>query len=104
MTSVLATDAGTMLCPLAKTFGKADTGKCRGPACACWRWMPMSARDPRYVSAVQREVALLKVDRPTSNAAVLHKEAVKKVQQDPNAYTFPDEKKDRGYCGVGGPV
>lgn len=106
MTSLTPADAQkTLLCPLARTFGaKTATAHCRGEACACWRWIPMTSRDPRFLSAVQREIALMKEERPNAKPELFHKEAVKKVQQDPDAYTFPDPEQDRGYCGVGGPV
>lgn len=105
MTAYLMPDAkAKLLCPLAKTFGKVDTGRCRGDACACWRWLPMTSMDPRFLSAVTRETAALKEDRPTSSPAALHKEAVKRVNQDATAYTYPDPEKDRGYCGLGGSV
>ncbi|MBT9385509.1 hypothetical protein KM176_16665 [Pseudooceanicola sp. CBS1P-1] len=105
MTSLHPEDAAKQWrCPLAKTFGAAKvTGFCAGDACAVWRWMPMSANDPRFVSAVQREIASLQEANPKATKVALHKQAVARVMADPNAFTFPNET-DRGYCGLGGPI
>tara|TARA_R110000868_G_scaffold237132_9_gene491647 strand:+ start:46404 stop:46748 length:345 start_codon:yes stop_codon:yes gene_type:complete len=103
MTSLHPTEAAKQWkCPLSRTFGvpKASVG-CIGADCAVWRWMPMSAEDPRFTSAVAREIAFLQTENPKTSAALLHKQAVAKVMADPNAYTFPNES-DRGFCGLGG--
>lgn len=111
MTALYAKDADQKLCPHARAFGlppeKLQAG-CRGPDCAMWRWLPMMADDPRFMSAVQREIAALmasrKGEKKPTDPNVYHKTAVERVTKDPYAYTFPDPEKDRGYCGMGGPV
>ncbi len=40
----------------------------------------MTSRDPRFMSAVQREIAMMKKERPDAKADHFHKEVVKKVQ------------------------
>lgn len=110
MTAVFEKDAGTLLCPLARTFGAEKlSAKCRGAECAAWRWLPMSAGDPRFMSAVKREEGLLAAeakekDGKEHNLSKFHNKAVARVKADPNAFTYPDSEKDRGYCGMGGPV
>ena len=90
------------LCPLARTFGTAKASpNCQGPACALWRWMPMSANDDRFKSAVQREITALQAEKPNVQRQLLVKEATARVSADPDAFTFPNET-DRGYCGLGG--
>ncbi|MBR9823064.1 MAG: hypothetical protein GYB51_18945 [Rhodobacteraceae bacterium] len=103
MTSLHPDEAGKQWkCPLDRTFGSAKASNyCQGAACAVWRWMPMAANDPRFMSAVQREIAALQAEEPTKSKDGLHKKAVARVAADPAAFTFPNET-DRGYCGLGG--
>lgn len=84
------------LCPLARTFiqagqtSVADQG-CKGAVCACWRWQPIMADDPRFVKAIKAELA----------TGITHKAAVAKIMADREAYGIPT-KPERGFCGIGG--
>ncbi|MGC0225179.1 hypothetical protein [Pseudooceanicola nitratireducens] len=109
MTAIYPSDAKKNLCPVSRVFGVEPVAGCRGPECAAWRWLPLMSNDPRFVSAVQREIAALMASRKdggkdAKDPNIYHKTAVERVTKDPYAYTFPDPEKDRGYCGFGGPV
>ena len=85
--------ASETLCPFARTFGspKSQEG-CRGPSCAIWRWVPLQANDPRFVSAVAKLI---------DGNVLKHKEAVAEVMKDREAHGVPI-KPEVGYCGAGG--
>ncbi len=90
------------LCPLARTFG-ADKlqAKCRGPECAAYRELPLSASEPSFLAAVKREEASLAQDEGKGRSANLfHKKAVANVTKDPEAYGV-NMVRD-GYCGFAG--
>ena len=90
-------------CPIARISGDDPViAQCQAQDCILWRWRPMSAMDPRYMGAVQRELAILQGENPKAVVANMHKEAVRRVKADPQAYTFPDFSVDMGYCGLGG--
>lgn len=88
------------LCPLAATFAKPQS-KCRGDDCPAWRWRPLLSTDPRFTSAIEREILLLSGEKKNVNKNLLHKEAVAKVMADPRKYMIPTEP-EVGYCGLGG--
>jgi len=94
-------------CPVARVMAHpGNGGKCKGETCAAWRFLPLSASDPAFQSAVQREILLMekeKGDRVSSPSAraVKRKAAVARVMSDPCAYSIPGHH-ERGYCGLGG--
>jgi hypothetical protein len=93
-------EAKALLCPFARTFIKegpialADKG-CKGPACALWRWEPISADDPRFVAAKARALEEL------GGGATRHAAAVARVIANREAYGVPTSP-ERGFCGAGG--
>lgn len=92
------------LCPLARTFGEAKVeANCRGDDCPVWRWRPLMAVDPRFTSAINREIEFLAGEKPNVKRELLHKEAVAKVHNNPRDYMIP-EGPEVGYCGLGGEV
>lgn len=93
----------TWVCPVARTFGDNPIKNCRGDACPVWRWRPLLAADPRFTSAINREIEMLKGEKPNVTPAVLHKEAVAKVTNNPQDYMIP-EGPEVGFCGLGGEV
>ena len=96
-------EAKAFTCPIARVSGDDPViAECQAEACMLWRWKLMSAMDPRFMGAVQREMVILQGENPKAVSANLHKEAVRRVAADPQAYTFPDVAVDKGYCGLGG--
>lgn len=93
----------TWVCPVARTFGDKPTVHCRGDVCPLWRWKPLLATDPRFTSAIQREIEMLSAEKPKVDRNLLHKEAVAKVTNNPRDYMIPTEP-EVGYCGLGGEV
>jgi hypothetical protein len=108
MTLLTATEATKRLCPIARISARPSVkddvvpANCCGPECVLWRWHPLMANDPRVLSAVTREMALLKVERPKAIPANLHGEAMKRVMANPEGFTYPDPDEDKGWCGLGG--
>jgi hypothetical protein len=101
MTLHTEAEAKAKLCPIARVSGaKEPKAHCQGAACILWRWRPLMADDPRVQSAIAREIALLRGETKKPDA-FYHKEALRRVMLDPNAYTYTTEK-DRGWCGLGG--
>lgn len=102
MTNFLTPDEARekALCPLSRTFGTDKlSAKCRGEACALWRWKPRLASDPEFVAAVRREIACMQQDGEGSDAKLLHKAAVERVTRNPSGYGVVST---HGYCGLGG--
>jgi hypothetical protein len=108
MTLLTATEATKRLCPIARISARQGKSPddvpatCCGSECVLWRWVPMSASDHRFKSAVQREIAMMQAEGAKGLASVLHGEAVKRIAAKPDAYTFPDPAVDKGWCGLGG--
>jgi hypothetical protein len=97
--------AERLRCPLAATFGGDLQAKCRGDGCAAWRWLPVMANDPRFESAIKREIACLQKEasdagKKEPSANLLHQKAVAKINKNPAGYGITST---HGYCGVGGP-
>lgn len=80
-------------CPVSRTFATSD-GKCKAVGCPVWRWVPISASDPRIVAARKKAMAEVKMD---------HKKAVALVEAEPARFGVPTEP-EKGYCGLGGEV
>ena len=95
-------EAADMPCPLGRTFST-PIAKCMADKCPLWRWRPNLATDPRFTSAIQREISRLKGEKPDVDRDLLHQEAVSIVSADPAAYSIP-EAPERGFCGLGGRV
>jgi hypothetical protein len=97
MTALTPEEAtATWFCPLARTFAyKVAQEGCRGDECACWRWEPIAADDPRFTAAKATALAIL------GGGASKHKEAVAMVMANREAYGVPT-KPERGFCGIGG--
>ncbi|MFV1593311.1 hypothetical protein VWZ88_12690 [Phaeobacter sp. JH20_36] len=99
--------AGKLACPLARVHGDGDQRKCRAEKCIIWRWLPHSASDPRFLSAIKREEAVLAQDKAAETGQkakpqhLYHKKAVANVMRDPEAYGVEVEHQ-HGYCGLGG--
>lgn len=92
-------------CPLARTFAKKDRPFCMGSDCILWRWRPLSADDPRFQSAIKREMACLaqdaeKEDGKKRQSMAFHKQAVANVMANPEGHGAP-AKPEKGYCGLG---
>lgn len=94
MTARTPEEASTVLCPLARTFaipGQSADPYCIGPRCAVWRWIPMTASDPRFVAAV----------RQAQEAGIHNRQAPGHVLADKAAYGLPTGP-EKGVCGMGG--
>ncbi len=92
-------------CPIARVRGEEKPpAKCVGPDCILWRYAPILADDPRVLSAITREVTLMKgevkPDEKQPADETLRKKAVAKIAANPDGYIIRDEK-DRGWCGLG---
>jgi hypothetical protein len=99
MTYLTPKDAGKMICPIARCQGTEKVQpKCVGDKCILWRWKELMASDPRFMSAIKREEALLSGETGKSAAAV-HKHAVANVMKYPEGYGVTREL---GFCGLGG--
>lgn len=91
MTSILETNASTVLCPAARMFaaGPSQEG-CRGRVCAAWRWTLITTGDRRWQAALRaRMIETGETDLRHPKAAALAKD---------------DVTPDKGYCGLGGEV
>jgi hypothetical protein len=96
-------EAAAFTCPIARVSGdEPTTSQCKGAKCAWWYWRMLPANDPRVLTAMEREMALLKAERPKAIPANLTNEAFKRVMADTTAFTFPDPAVDKGYCGAAG--
>jgi hypothetical protein len=96
MTTMTPESAAETLCPLARTFSLPQAQKgCHGPSCALWRWLPISADDPRFIAARAKALEEL------GGGGLMHKAAVAKVMANREAYGIPT-KPERGFCGGGG--
>lgn len=93
--------AAEFACPVARTFAEKIGPNCQGPKCILWRWIPIAAADPRFVSAVKNEMKRLAVEKGKTNHVSFHKEAVRNVHADPEAHGVPSAP-ERGFCGLGG--
>lgn len=87
-------EAHEFKCPLARTFTRgpvslADAG-CIGPACACWRWQPLSS-----------DLLTPHVKARMEGNAAKHKEAVAWVMEYRDDLGIPSGP-THGFCGVGG--
>lgn len=98
-------EAATKLCPLARTFGAKELKAfCRGDECMAWVWEPAAADDPRFVAAIQREMASLAQDEATEtgkavpNSGKYHARAAQNVMRNPEGYGCPQH--ERGWCGL----
>lgn len=97
----------TYPCPVARTFDKKVGPNCDADKCPVWRWLPLSADDPRFSGAVKRECVMLAQQKAEETGKkpkphhLYHKQAVKNVMADPQAYDVP-AKPERGWCGLGG--
>lgn len=101
MTLTTEAEAKAKTCPIARVSGaEKPKAKCQGAECILWRWVPLMANDPRVEGAITREMALVKGDSKKPDV-VFHKEALRRVMNDPRAYSYPTET-DRGWCGLGG--
>ena len=95
MTACTPEEAGTKLCPLARTFGSATADPhCRGDECMAWRWAPLLAGTPEHRTAI-RKLAEETGEKPP------YPKAARAVAEDPEAHGITA---NRGYCGVGGAV
>lgn len=94
-------DAIKRPCPFARTFSEKHGGNCEADDCLMWRWLAPPASDPAFQSAIKREMACIAQERGAKNAAGFHKQAVKNVMRDPEAYGV-DLKPKRGWCGLAG--
>jgi hypothetical protein len=94
----------TLPCPMARTFAEKKGPNCDADKCPVWRWLPLPATDPSYMSAVKREEACLaqEAEKETGkpqNADKFHKVAVSNVRKNPVAYGVQPK---HGFCGLGG--
>lgn len=94
-------EAATLPCPLARTFAKKEGPGCMAGGCPVWRWLPLDASDPKFASAITREMALLAKEAGKKTTVAFHKKAVANVMKDPEAYGVPPTS-GRGWCGLGG--
>lgn len=104
MTLRTAKEAATFSCPIARVSGEDPVDpQCRGDKCMFWRWVPIAADDPRVLSAITREIAILRGEAGNEKKAepTLRKEAIARVSKDPKAFTFPTDR-DKGWCGLAG--
>lgn len=90
-----------LACPIARTFAGSPVATCRGSGCILWRWQPILASSPAFVSAVQAEMkrAAEAAGKPTGGG--FHKQAVATVMADKAAHGVPD-RSEYGWCGLGG--
>ena len=95
-------DARKMPCPLGRTFSE-PRSNCIADECPLWRWRPNLSTDPRFTSAIQRKLAMLKQEKPDVERDLLHQEAVAVVSANPKDFYIP-EAPERGFCGLGGRV
>ena len=96
--------ASEFACPIARVSGhEKPPARCQGSKCILWRWQPIMTNDPRWKSAMAREIALLKGEhkgeKPLSDHAA-NKQAAMNISSDIDAYVFRNEN-DRGWCGLG---
>jgi hypothetical protein len=102
MTLTTEAEAKAKICPIARVSGaKEPKAKCQGADCILWRWVPLMADDPRVLAAIARETLILKTERPKDHQIAIQMEALRRVRNDPHAYSYPTET-DRGWCGLGG--
>jgi len=91
-----------MLCPMTLATSPSN---CIGRHCGAWRFLPLEAADPAFMSAVQAEITNILAEREAAGSKtsreLAHGDAVKRVMRDPSEYSIPHHY-DRGYCGVGG--
>ena len=96
MTAVTPNDAKGWNCPLARTWadvkGNSVNPCCRADACPVWRWVPLSANDPRFKEAVSARMA--------DQEAKSHKTAVQWVMEHRADLGLPTSP-THGYCGLG---
>lgn len=89
-------------CPFARTFAQKVGPNCDADACIMWRWVPLMPDDPRFMSAINREMACLAQDDGKGKpSAGYHKQAVANVMRNPEGYGVP-AKREVGYCGLAG--
>jgi len=100
MSGLTPEEAKGRACPLARSFERHQP-TCLGPACMLWRWLPLSAEDPRFRRAVRAEMKRLAEAAGKASTAGSHREAVRNVTADPAAHGAPSAP-ERGYCGLGG--
>lgn len=93
MTTCTPEEAGTKLCPLARTFGTTPAdAHCRGDDCMAWRWAPLLAGTPEWRKAL-RALAEATGEKPPYAKAALA------IAEDPEAHGI---QTNLGYCGAGG--
>lgn len=80
-------------CPLGRTFGKTHDN-CIAERCPVWRWVPLSAADPRFVKEVQKAM---------KEQNLSHQKAVAHVMENRADLGLPT-KPEVGRCGLGGEV
>lgn len=106
-------EARKMACPLARVHGDpmlvkgVAAGKCQADNCILWRWA-YDRIDGRWMSAMQREIALLQEPKkedgkPQVNQDKAHKIAAARIAKAPDRYIIMEATKDLGSCGLGGP-
>lgn len=99
--------AAKLKCPIARTFDEGKKAHCEGCSCILWRWGPIPANDPRFLSAVKREAMSMLADYNAGNPekkrseSYYTKKAVAKVSADLWGNIISNES-DRGYCGLAG--
>lgn len=99
MTYLTEEEAAEKMCPIARTFADGKSATCDGSECILWRWKPVHASDPLFMSAVKREMAMLAQDDGAGRPMVsYHKPAVANVAADPVGHGVVQT---RGFCGLG---
>lgn len=101
-----ADEARKMGCPMARIRQTPGDGNCIADKCPMWRWA-YDKLDHRWMSAMQREIALMQAEKgddgkPVINWDKAHKIAASRIAQAPDRYINMEASKDLGFCGAGG--